>query len=150
MINKKINKRGDISILLLVIMTLILVGATLFIFNINLGKFETELVNIKSIDSVYVAENQISFYVNRALEDSIQKDISLDNLILNFETELGKYKDKQGNYFVKELKEIEERVGEIKIENNKIIFDLKDILIIRNSNRVGITYLYKKTFEKDL
>ena len=148
------NKKADVSILLLVILALILVGAALLNFNINLGKFGTKLINVKSVDSVYITEGEIDFYVDRSLEDSIKKDITQEELIENFKIELGKNKDSEGNYPISELKQVEEQASKIKIEKNeiggdKLVFDLR-FKIIKIFDKVSITYVYDNRFEKNL
>jgi len=67
------NKRADIAITLLVFLTLLVVGATLFIFMNNSGKIEKELINPRVVEKVYVEENKVKFYVKQAGERSLVK-----------------------------------------------------------------------------
>ena len=147
------NKKAEISILLLVVMALVLTGAALFSFNVNLRKFSTEIINIKYVDEVYVRENFINFYVEMMIDNSIEKGISREGFISDFKKELAKYKDDSGGYFIEEFEQIEEEIDKeenVKIENNKLIFDLGKIKIIKKFEGLSISYLYPMKFEKDL
>jgi len=143
----KINKKADVSIVLLVFMALVLVGATLFIFNINLRKFRTEIINVKALDSVYIRENEINFYVGRMMDNSIEKDISKEQFIINFKEELERHKV-DGAYVLEELSQVEDQISDIEITDTKVVFDL-DIRVIKNFKEISITYVYNKKFEKE-
>ena len=150
---KKMNKKADISILLLVVMALVLTGAALFSFNVNLKNFSAEIINIRYLDSVYIRESEITLYIDLFIDNSIEKGITREKFIDNFKKELANYKDETGKYFIEEFEDIEKEVdkeGVVKIENNKLILDLKGILIIKKFEGLSITYVYDKTFEKDL
>ncbi len=67
------NKRGDLSIVLLVITTVIISGAALFSFVINLNGFETHIMHSRFLDVAYGKEDQIKFYLEQAGENSIAK-----------------------------------------------------------------------------
>jgi len=147
----KLNKKAanELATGFLVLMALVLTGASLFSFNTNLGKVEIEISDYVFINNVYLTENQINFYVDWMMENSIEKDITREEFIENFQEQLNFNKNADGNYTLKELKQVEEQIDQIKIEGNKVILDLS-LPIIKNFDDVKITYLYKEKFEKDL
>lgn len=144
------NKKGEISIVLLVLMTLVLVGATLFVFNINLGKFKTKITNVRVLEEVYVVENQINFYINEIMEETLKNNKNnKKDFIDNFKQGLGKYKIGE-EYLIKELSQVEDQADNIIVEENSVFFDLRNVVIIRGFDGISITYSYSKRFEKDL
>ena len=154
--NKK-NKKADIAITMLVLMTLLLAGATLFIFEIYHGKVETNIQDYAFLNSVYLKENQMDFYINNVLDEVI-KDFDIntgkDKFIQEFKLELGKYKDKDGKYFIEELGKVEEQVQTDRFVfdsvNKKIILNLDIRLDEKPNEKVKVAYAYTKTFEKTL
>ncbi len=143
------NKKADVAITLLVLMTLVLSISALFIFNINSRSVGAEITNAKYLDSVYLRENEINFYVNEMIENSVELGTNKTKFIENFKKQLELYKKADGNYTIEELGQVEEQIDKIKIENNKVFFDLS-IVIINNFDDVKISYSYTKTFEKSL
>jgi len=149
------NKKANTAIILLVLMALVLAGATLFIFNINQGKVETKIQDYSFLNSVYLKENQMDFYINNILEDVIKNfDVNegKDKFIEKFKIELEKYKQTDGSYLVKELEKVNEQVEEIIFDrlNKKIALNLDIRLDEKLNQDIEIAYAYKKTFEKDL
>lgn len=67
------NRRGDIAILLLVILVLLVASATLFSFVISSGKVEAKISSAQFIKDFYSRQNLIEFYLNQAGENSIRK-----------------------------------------------------------------------------
>lgn len=149
------NKKANISIVLFVFMTLVLAGATLFIFNINKGKIETRIQDYGFLNSVYLKENQMDFYINNILDDVIKNfDVNEggEKFIENFKIELEKYKQADGSYIVKELEKVNEQINTLVFDsvNKRIIFNLDIRLDEKPNESIEIAYAYKKTFEKDL
>ena len=62
----KMNKRGDIAIVLLVLLVLLVSLATLFNFATNSKKIEAKFLDVKVMDSIYIEENLVEFYINQA------------------------------------------------------------------------------------
>jgi hypothetical protein len=150
-----INKKADVAITLLVLMAVVLAGATLFVFNINQGKIETKIENYAFLNSVYLKENQMDFYINDILDEVIKNfDINegKDKFIEKFKIELEKYKQKGGNYTIKELKEVNEQADNLIFDSikKKIILNLDIRIDEKPIQDMNIVYAYKKTFEKDL
>jgi len=148
------NKKANITIPVLVLMTLMLAGATLLIFNINQGKIETNIGDYSLLNSVYLKENQMDFYINDILNEVIKIfDVNegKDKFIEKFKIELEKYKQADGSYIVKELGKVNEQADNLIFDsaNKKIILNL-DIRIDETNQDMNIAYAYTKTFEKDL
>jgi len=149
-----INKKANITIPILVLMTLVLAGATLLVFNINKGKIETNIGDYSLLNSVYLKESQLDFYINEALDETIKNfDINegKDKFIEKFKAELEKYKS-DGNYVVNELEKVNEQAEGIVLDasNKKIILNLDIRIDEKPSQNMNIAYAYTKTFEKDL
>jgi hypothetical protein len=149
------NKKANITILILVLMTLVLAGATLLVFNINQGKIETKIENYAFLNSVYLKENQMDFYINNILDDVIKNfevNEGKDKFVEKFKIELEKYKQTDGSYSIKELEEVNKQVDDIIFDdiNKRIILNLDIKLDEEPNQNMKIAYAYKKTFEKDL
>ena len=55
--------------------------------------------------------------------NSFEKDITQEKLIENFKKQLNLYKKSDGNYTLKELKQVEDQADKLKIENENGKFD---------------------------
>jgi hypothetical protein len=149
------NKKANIAIVLLVLMTLVLAGATLFIFSINQGKIETKIQDYSFLNKIYLKENQMDFYINNILREVIKTfDVNegKDKFIEKFKIELGKYKQEDGKYIIEELEKVNEQADALVFDNSnkKIILNLDIMLDEKPNQNMNIVYAYKKTFEKDL
>lgn len=67
------NKRGDIAVVVLVILALISTSAALFSFVTSSGGVEMKISDFKFIDSSYQKQNLAEFYIYQAGEDAIIK-----------------------------------------------------------------------------
>ena len=117
MLNFKRQKRGmSISIVLLTILTLVLVVTALLMFNLRSKRLEEKLYVSRGLDRVYARAAIFDFYLNEIL-DKIGEDASIEE----FNTELEKYKDDDGDYFIKELEQVEDKNFEILFEERVFI-----------------------------
>lgn len=67
------NKKGDLSITLLVLLVVVLAGFTLFTFYTNSGKIEARVIDSRFIEGSYSAENAIEFDMESAGENALAK-----------------------------------------------------------------------------
>jgi len=135
-----INKKGDIAITLLVFMVLILCGATLLSFVYNSGKIQTEITSTRVLDSIYVKQIKIDFYINEAFQNV--EYAGKTEFINKVEQEIAKYRDKSWGFSIDKEK-VEEK-------NDKILIPI-NIKIKEETNAGKISsvfYSYNKTFEK--
>jgi len=118
------SKKGatSISILLLVIMTLILVGAALISFVIYGKQQNKQIFDAKNIENIYVNERQINFFLKTVMEYSI-KESYINN---NFDLEQFK-------------KVFFWKMENIPVKNE----DLKNFADIINSNKDRLLFEYK-------
>lgn len=72
---KMLNKKGDMSIVLLVLLTFLAVGAALFSF-VTSGSVAKEVIDPRVVESVYVQENSIKFYLNEIGKKALVKTYS--------------------------------------------------------------------------
>lgn len=90
------NKKGDIAILLLVVLVLLLTSATLFSFIMSSGKTEVKISNAKFIENFYSRQDLAEFYLSQAGEiamvktykEFVEEDDYINNPIYNFKDEV--------------------------------------------------------------
>lgn len=151
--NKMKGKKAmSISIALLVVLTLVLTSVSLFYFN-SKQKTNAETIALSSvIDEVYIRGALVNYYVQDILEKSVE-DFYYENgtqvFIDNFLSELGKYKNENGIYIVKDLEQIENQLIEENIDLNSsdVVLSLK-IKLIGSREKISIEHNYKKDFKK--
>lgn len=126
------DKSGDIAITMLVFMTLVMAGASLFIFYIHDGLVVSQIQDSRFLDELYLKDNKLDFYLNDIMDKSVIKinnrEDPIPEFTNNFKIELSKYKI-QGNFILDELSQVESQVTP---EN--IHFDGKVISITLNLN----------------
>lgn len=73
MIYKKVirNKKGDISINILVMLTLAITIYSLFIFVSGANRIVTAISGIEAVEQIYLERNLVDFSINRALKDAV-------------------------------------------------------------------------------
>jgi len=152
---EKFDKRAmSISIVLLVIMVIVTIGICLAYFILyTIGTGNTIHIS-DSIDSIYVRENYLNFYINDIFEKSTQNFKISDGkakFIENFKNNLNGYKDVNGNYVVSDLGQVEAQVneGNVNLDNNMISISLNLVLIGVNENGVVVKYGYNYLIQKD-
>jgi len=67
----RMNRKGDIAVNILVIMTLVLIGTALISFTLNLGKTEVSISDARLMENLGVKEKQIQFYLGDFGEKSL-------------------------------------------------------------------------------
>lgn len=78
------SKRADVSIVLLVLMTLALMGATLLIFLLS-GKIDKKISDAKFLEATYAVENKVEFYLADSFELAIAsayKDVAEEQIFV--------------------------------------------------------------------
>ncbi len=112
------NKKGDIAILLLVVLVLLLTSATLFSFIISSGKTEVKISNAKFIENFYSRQDLAEFYLSQAGEiaifktynEFVEEDDYINNPVYNSNREVefkelhGKLNENFHNKFVENFK----------------------------------------------
>ncbi|MEK6830940.1 MAG: hypothetical protein AABX77_02830 [Nanoarchaeota archaeon] len=161
MVLSKMNKKAiSISILLLVISSLILSILSLAYFMTKNNDIKRTISFSNGIDEVYLKEDLLNFYLQDIFDKAVRDlEAILDSVdsgqafINSFKKELNDYKDKNGNYPMKELQQAENQISEENVEltDNKLVLKLH--LEIKKSYISGeeggtFTYNYEKQFEK--
>ena len=149
-----VNKKADVAITLLVVMTLVVAGAALFIFITSPADEENIKINTyKYLDGINEEATRINLIVQDIVEKSASGISTEKEFIDNFKKELNKYKDKQGSYVVPELEQVEEQVKEENIEldkdNGKISLEL-EITIKNEISDFSALHTYKKKFSAEI
>ncbi|MDP2925532.1 MAG: hypothetical protein Q8N99_04115 [Nanoarchaeota archaeon] len=157
--NKSKKAADSLSTTLLVFMALSLVLLTLYMFNKDVRAYSTKVENSKLIDSAYLKENELDFYINNILEKSIlnissqSKDIKKD-FIDNLKKELYKHKV-DGSFIIEELFLIEPQLIEdnIELKQGKIFLKLNlkidKTLFTKEKKELLISYSYNKIYGYD-
>src|SRR3989344_1131951 len=149
------NKKGasSISILLLVIMTLVLVGAALFGF-LRIGKIEERISDVRFVEKVYIKEEQVRFYLwqvaEKALEKSYKTGISdsqvLDDFKKNFEEEIAS--SNLENIYVEEIKKrVYNKNYDVEFENGILKLSFKDFSFYESGGDLSVDYKTDLSFE---
>ena len=155
------NKRGDISVTLLVFMSLFLAGFTLISFVNNKANIDASIGNPLFIEKSYLQESQINFYLKQAGERALAKSYydmanegsfgekidsgtslknfdeeSFDNLlkdrfITNFKSEVERY-DFKAPVLQKFKQNIEENKFDLTVKGESVSLEVKDTQIIGN------------------
>lgn len=146
------NKKGmELAIPFLVLMTIILVTSTLFVFNLNSKSVGTKIGDYGLLDDINIKEKQINFYINDVVENTISeiqkgKDVKTQ-FIENFNKELNKYKNGE-IFYVKELEQLQSQLNtdKIKIEDKKISIVFKIEIGEEFPDKMTVIYSYEKEF----
>ena len=143
------DKKADIAITLLVFMTLVLVGVTLFSFILGPGeKADIKLTGVKIIDSSYLAEEQIKFYMKeageRALINSYDENDNFAeiNFKQNFKQEIGEYpfSPAYGKAVLDFAAKIKNEDFDVILLNNFLIIQLIDFSIENITEDISLYY----------
>ncbi len=135
------NRRGDITILLLVILVLLVASATLFSFVTSSGKVEAKISDAKFVENIYYKENLVEFYINQAGEKSISKtyrifsengDYINNPIISGGEIEFGKIHNKLNeNFYIKFNQNFKEEFENYNFEED-YLKNLKEVILDGN------------------
>lgn len=145
MLGKKRNKRADMAVVVLVFLTIILYSLTLYIFNINSNKISLEIVDAKVLDSVYVREEKLDFYINQIIDKIVSKSTNKENFIVNFNNEIDRY---VGVLEEELIEKIKKSILKSNFVEEEIIFNLSLRLDENYNDRIKISYIYEKEFRK--
>lgn len=147
------NKKGiAISVILLVITTLLLVGVCVgyFIFSDRIKSISLQTIN--EIDSAYVQENYLNFYLQEIFDNSakdFKSTYGKDYFINSYKNELLKYKDEKGAWIMPEFSQVDLQINESNINMHEGKISLTLNLAVRgNSESIEVIHKYEKTFEK--
>jgi hypothetical protein len=149
------NKKGDVSILILVILIVALFGATLFIFSKNNDKINSTIKDARFLNNIYLAESQIDFYINEAIDMTFRKGYGDAGFVLAFKDNLrmfNKEEIKVSRYLVKIANEINEddfQFGDEIIINIDIQI-VDDFIKWLSAHKIITTYNYNKKFVRIL
>lgn len=146
---KLMNKRGDVAILALVILSVILLGSTLFVFYNNSSKISSEINDARFLNVIYLKEQQIDFYINEAIDRSLKKSFDENSFLLEFKKNI-KFYDKDNILVREELLRIAEEVNENNAEYGKeLVLNVKIQVVAREKDMI-VTYDYDKKFVRKL
>jgi len=162
------NKRGDLSVVLLVFLVLFITIYSLFTFTTSSMNVEEKISNVKIIDKIYSQENLVEFYVKEAGEKAVvksYKEIIKDSNYIGGSVILINNVDAEFTFPKKDLNDIfmVKFIDNFKKEFQKYEFDedyLKDLkeVIISNDfeinfdgndlNVIFINFEFEENYEK--
>tara|TARA_Y100000310_G_C20681397_1_gene816154 strand:- start:645 stop:1076 length:432 start_codon:yes stop_codon:yes gene_type:complete len=67
------NKKADASITVLILLVIVLLGYSLYVFNTNSSKIISEIKDVRSLNEIYLKEQQIEFYINEAMDMTLEQ-----------------------------------------------------------------------------
>ncbi|MDD5193570.1 MAG: hypothetical protein PHF67_03200 [Candidatus Nanoarchaeia archaeon] len=146
------SKRSmELSIPLLVLVTIVLVISALVVFNFNSRGVASKIGDYTLLDDMNIKEKQINFYINDIVENSISgilkgSDVKVQ-FIDNFNTELNTYKNGD-EFYVKELGQLKSQVNSnnIKINGTKVSIVFRIEIGKEFSEKMTGVYSYEKEF----
>jgi len=159
------NKKAkmEISVLLLVLTTLILVIFCLFIFNIRSGSFDKKITPSSSIDEIYSVSKIFEFNVRH-----IAEQVTKESKISSESDFANKFKSEFSNQFLANEKSYspceyglytkfnsmmtDSKNYEVKIKDNSLSFNMKDFIFSEktaddDAGIVSIHYVKNITFQ---
>lgn len=144
------SKKGGVSIaiVLLVILTLVLVISSLVLLSGRSKEVIEGLGRAFIVENIYSQKEVINFNIQNLVDMSAKEADSKEQFIDNFNTNLEKYKNANGDYIIPELIQLENQldVNGVVLNNGfEIPFDIK-IETKDLENGISIEYSYKKTF----
>lgn len=103
----------------------------------------------KSLNEVYIKKDLINFYTKNIFEKSVGENLGDKSFLVdNFMSELKKYKDKENNYPLEELNQLEFISEEnFDITDNSVIFRI-NLRIEKDDLDIKVVYSYEEKFEK--
>lgn len=153
------NKRGDISIVVLVLLTFLLCGSTLLYFSFNKNKVVSYVGDASAIDEVRIQEREARFYLRQVAERAIiesyifaAKDVksysaegAFSKLVLEKIKELIA-KDTSSDEIVDRIRKSTANNGiSVKMEGDKVFVSLENVVFYASSNegRIQASYIPK-------
>ncbi|MBD3252681.1 hypothetical protein GF386_03050 [Candidatus Pacearchaeota archaeon] len=145
-----LSKKADVPITALVFMVLVLVGASLFIYNSNLGKVSEEITDSRILNEIYYKENLIDFYIYDILDRTAARGIQKSKLIEDIKKEMNKYVSREDVFVRDEMKILIEQVSEnnVEISDDFVSVSLNLKIELNKGNIVGV-YSSEKKYVKD-
>jgi len=149
-----INKKADLSVLLLVFMAVFLSGFALFMFNLSSNSIKTEIKDSRYLDDIYVRENEVNFYINEIMDKAVLNFKFNDGkgkFTQNFNFELQKYTDK-GVFILPELEQINFQVinDNVELASDKVTINFNIKIEKTFSDKFFVNYTYNKKFTRKI
>ena len=132
------NKRGDISIVVLVFLVLIVCIATIFSFLVSGGKINTQVGNTRLVENVYSEQYFVEYYLSESMKLALVK--TYEEFANSKDYIANPIIDSDGNYEFKDLhaKLKENFIEKFKINLNEEIskynFEEKSLINLNNSS----------------
>lgn len=146
------GKKADVAITLLVLMTLALTLATLYMFNTHVNKVSSTIQDSRFLDKIYYNEEKINFYTNEIVEKAIasMKGKTKEEFIDNFKKELEKYK-KNETYIVDGLSQLDEQlnVNNVEISDKEVSISFNIKIDEKYKEKFIVSYAYNKKFTRN-
>ncbi|MEK6878214.1 MAG: hypothetical protein AABY22_01325 [Nanoarchaeota archaeon] len=148
-LNLNMNKKADAAVLALVMLSVILFGATLYTFNVNSSKVVSEISDARFLNNIYLKEQQIDFYVNEAIDRSLISSFDKNSFVLEFKKNLKLY-DKDDVLVRESLLDIADKIKDENIQyDEKLLLNVKTQIVEKN-NKIIVSYNYNKYFSRIL
>jgi hypothetical protein len=149
-INKMNKKSMSISVLLLVMLTIILIGASIIIFIVKDKNISSSMDLSNNIDRTHIKEVKLNYYLNEIFDNSVKEfkfEQGKDVLISNLKKELNKHKTTSGYYYTEGLEQVESQLNNVDLTKEKISL-LLNFNIKSNNSELNIDYNFNTKLEK--
>ncbi len=141
-------KKGQIATGIYVFLALGLSFFAIYVFITHSGKVENEILDSSFLDSVYLKEDELNFYIDFLMERSVRGVEGEEEFILRFKEELENY-NIADEFLNEKLKEVAMQVDSESVEfsDEGVSFDLS-IKIGDSWEGFKVSYFYEERFEK--
>lgn len=140
------NKKGNVPVVILVLLVFVMAFATIFSFVSNAGKLELKISDTRIVEKVYLEENLAEFYIKQAGNSVVKTGISSNVFRGDFKKEFLSYRFETD--FLLDLKQlIQEDKFSVSKEKEVFIVRISELRLRGVSNNVDIDYFPKISVE---
>jgi len=140
------NRKADASIVVLVLLSVLLLGAALYIFNTNNNRIVSEIKDVRSLNGIYLKESQLNFYINEAIDLTVSNGyVGASGFVLGLKNNLRRFDNKDILVSEDLLRVAEElKEGNVKVDGG-ILVDVNTQIVDKN-DEIIITQNYRGLF----
>lgn len=136
------NKKGNVPVVILVLLVFVIVSAALFSFVNSAGKLELKISDTRIVEKVYLEENLAEFYMKQAGNSVVKTGISSSAFREDFKKEFLDYEFEEG-YLLDLKRLIQEDKFSVSQEKEVFMIRLSELRLRGVSSNVDIDYFPK-------
>ena len=133
-----LNRRGNLPIIVLVVLTLFLTSSSLAIFYINSGRAVDNVAGVSLLEDIYVKEDIAKYYVYMVGSDLLKDDkLNVENFVANFSKFKFDVKEKYLNDLQKHIVE-----KDFELSDERFILKGENVTFVgKNLKGVSVEYV---------